>query len=86
MGLLAAPPPPFTAERAPESPTGSDEASGCAVDLQQLEQRRTSSQLHQSKVLHGFDIPKTTGRKLGAQVDPQYMFPQCASAGYPSIS
>ena len=30
---------------APESPTGSDEATGCAVDLQRIEQRRVSSQL-----------------------------------------
>ncbi len=50
--MLAALPPPFTAatDRAPESPTGSDEASGCAVDLQRLEQRRTSTQLPRCKV------------------------------------
>ena len=38
------------ADGAPESPTGSDEASGCAVDIQRLEQRRTSLLLPRLKV------------------------------------
>ena len=37
-------------EGAPESPTGSDEATGCAMDLQRLGQRRASSQPPQFKV------------------------------------
>ncbi len=55
LAWLAGLPPPFAAaERAPESPTGSDEASGCAVDLQRLEQQRTGSQPSRCKVLPGW--------------------------------
>ena len=68
MASLAALLSPFAAaERTPESPTGSDEASGCAVDLQRLEQRRTSSQPPLRKVDTG-QCPCTTEPRKPAVV------------------